>query len=294
MSRQPIAKSSLTRDYERVEKAIRFLEGKTGSQPSLAEVAEHVGLSEYHFQRLFRRFSGVSPKRFLQFLTAEYARGVLLRSRTILEAAIDAGLSGPGRLHDLMVSVHAMTPGEVKNFGEGSTIRYGVHDSPFGECLIAATERGVTRLTFIPPGEFDRKFADLTLRWPGATFRKDRKGTRPLIERIFSRYRREGAYPISLHLAGTNLQIRVWEALLHIPPGAVITYGDLAERAGFPGAARAAGTAVGQNPIAYLIPCHRVIRSTGAFGNYGGGPPRKKAILGWEAARFGGSEDVRP
>jgi AraC family transcriptional regulator of adaptative response/methylated-DNA-[protein]-cysteine methyltransferase len=284
----------MSRDYDRIEKAILFLERNTQRQPSLSEVAKYTGLSDHHFQRLFRSFAGVSPKRFLQFLTAEYARGILQQSRTVLEAAFDAGLSGPGRLHDLMVNVHGMTPGEVKNFGAESTIRYGIHDSPFGKCLIAVTARGVSRLTFIQPKEFDRKFSDLTERWPGASFREDRKGTRPLIDRIFSRYRREDEYPITLHVAGTNLQIRVWEALLHIPPGTLIAYGDLAERAGFPGAARAVGTAVGQNPIAYLIPCHRVIRSTGAFGNYGGGPVRKKAILGWEAARFGSSKDFGP
>lgn len=280
-------KQATFRDYERIEKAILFLERNVSMQPSLAEVAKSVGLSEYHFQRLFRRFAGVSPKRFLQFLTAEYARGILLKSRTVLEAAFDVGLSGPGRLHDLMVNVHAMTPGEVKSHGAGLTIRYGIHGTPFGECLIAVTKRGVSRLTFIPPGERKRKFADLTERWPEAVYREDEKGTRPVVKRIFAVTREKDIRPLTLSLGGTNFQIRVWEALLHVPPGTLISYGALAQKAGFPGAARAVGTAVGQNPIAYLIPCHRVIRSTGAFGNYGGGPARKKAILGWEAARFG-------
>jgi AraC family transcriptional regulator of adaptative response/methylated-DNA-[protein]-cysteine methyltransferase len=288
-------RKTLSRDYERIEKAILYLEQNAGKQPSLSEVAESIGLSEYHFQRLFRRFAGVSPKQFLQFLTAEHARRLLQASRTVLDAAYEVGLSGPGRLHDLMVTVHAMTPGEVKNLGAGLTIRFAFHDSPFGTCLLAVSDRGVCRLTFVPPGEERRKLSDLKKRWPKALFREDDGGTHSIVEKIFSHRVKKAGRSLTLHVTGTNFQIKVWEALLRVPLGGVISYGDLARRACFPGASRAVGTAVGKNPMAYLIPCHRVIRATGAFGNYGGGAARKKAILGWEAARFGwGEGDSRP
>lgn len=273
-------------DFEKIENAILYIEKSAETQPSLAEVARAVGLSPYHFQRLFKRFAGVSPKRFLQFLTAENARRMLQASTSVLDAAFGAGLSGPGRLHDLLVRVDAMTPGEVKTFGAGVEIRYGFHNSPFGECLIAVTDRGVCRLTFVPRGGRAGKMADLKRRWPRAAFLEDWKGTLPFVNTIFSGKKTKAGTLLTLSIRGTNFQIRVWEALLRVPPGCVISYGDLAGRAGFPGASRATGTAVGQNPLAYLIPCHRVIRATGAFGNYGGGPARKKAILGWEAARF--------
>lgn len=253
-------------------------------QPSLKELAAREGLSEYHFQRLFRRFAGISPKRFLSFLTAEYARRLLRESGSVLDAAFEVGLSGPGRLRDRSVKIHAATPGEVKRGGAGLTIRYGFHPSPFGECLVAISERGVCRLTFIPVEGPAGEIADLTRRWPHARFIEDMKGTLPTVAQIFSTGERGPGAVLNLHVKGTNFQIRVWEALLRVPPGCVISYGDLAGRAGFPGASRAVGTAVGSNPVAYLIPCHRVIRSTGAFGNYGGGRARKKAILGWEAA----------
>ncbi|NIS73958.1 MAG: methylated-DNA--[protein]-cysteine S-methyltransferase [Deltaproteobacteria bacterium] len=283
-------RKTLSRDYERIEKAILYLERNAGKQPSLSEVAENIGLSEYHFQRLFRRFAGVSPKRFLQYLSAEHARRLLQASRTVLDAAFEVGLSGPGRLHDLMVKVHAMTPGEVKSLGAGLTIRFAFHDSPFGTCLLAVSDRGVCRLTFVPPGGDRRKLSDLKKRWPKAHFREDDRGTLSIVEEIFSHPVKKSGRSLGLHVTGTNFQIKVWEALLRVPPGRVISYGDLARRAGFPGASRAVGTAVGKNPMAYLIPCHRVIRATGAFGNYGGGPARKKAMLGWESARFGESE----
>ncbi|MDH3258783.1 MAG: methylated-DNA--[protein]-cysteine S-methyltransferase, partial [Deltaproteobacteria bacterium] len=169
-------------------------------------------------------------------------------------------------------------------------IRFAFHDSPFGTCLLAVSDRGVCRLTFVPPGEERRKLSDLKKRWPKALFREDDRDTLPIVEEIFSHPAEKAGRSLTLHVTGTNFQIKVWEALLRVPPGRVISYGDLAMRAGFPGASRAVGTAVGKNPMAYLIPCHRVIRATGAFGNYGGGPARKKAILGWESARFGESD----
>ncbi len=270
-------------DGARVERAIRFLEQRADEQPELADVAAAVDLSEYHFQRLFRRWAGVSPKRFLQFLTAEHARRLLADSSSVLDAALETGLSGPGRLHDLTVNVHAMTPGEVRRRGAGTTIRYGLVDSPFGECVLACTDRGISGLGFAADGGLDGTLADLRARWPAADWRRDDGAARPLAERAFAPATRSPG--LALHVQGTNFQIRVWEALLRIPEGALVTYGDIARSLGLPGGARAVGTAVGANPISYLIPCHRVIRATGAFGGYRWGLPRKKAILGWEAAR---------
>ena len=267
-------------DYVRIEKAIRYLDENFRRQPELTEVAAAVGLSDYHFQRLFRRWAGVSPKRFLQFLTAEYARDLLRDSWTVLDAAYEAGLSGPGRLHDLMVSVDGVTPGEARRRGEGVAIRHGVHPSPFGDFLLATTERGVCALTFLDEAGAEGAIAGVAARWPNATLVPDAAATAPLAERIF-----DGEGTVPLHLEGTNFQIRVWEALLRVPGGTVVTYERLAASLGSPGAVRAVGTAVGRNPVAYLIPCHRVIRKTGAFGEYRWGAARKRAMLGWEAAR---------
>lgn len=266
-------------DAARVTDAIRFLEQRWRAQPSLDEVAAAVGLSGPHFQRLFRRWAGVSPKRFLQYVTAEHARRVLRESRSVLDAAFDAGLSGPGRLHDLTVRVHALTPGEVKRAGGGVAVRYGFHPTPFGECLLATTARGVCALSFLADGGRTAALDDLRARWPAADVARDDAGTRPVAERAF------GGGGALLDVRGTNFQVRVWEALLRVPEGALVTYADLAAAVGRPKAARAVGSAVARNPVAWLIPCHRVIRATGAFGDYRWGAARKKAIVGWEAAR---------
>lgn len=268
-------------DYLRVEKAIRFLDDNFRRQPSLGEVAAAVGISEYHFQRLFRRWAGVSPKRFLQFLTADYARALLEQRWTVLDAAYEAGLSGMGRLHDLMVSVEAATPGEVRRRGAGLEIGWGVHPSPFGECLVGVTDRGICALHFLDGREGAE--AVLRERWPRARLLPAPAEAARLVDRIF-RGRQEGA-PLALHLQGTNFQVRVWEALLRVPAGAATTYEQVAHDAGAAAAVRAVGTAVGANPVAFLIPCHRVIRKTGAFGEYRWGAARKRALLGWEAAR---------
>jgi AraC family transcriptional regulator of adaptative response/methylated-DNA-[protein]-cysteine methyltransferase len=269
-------------DYERVEQIILYIEEHFRDQPDLATIAAQAGLSEFHMQRLFRRWAGISPKRFLQYLTAEYARARLQATGSVLEAAYDAGLSGPGRLHDLTVNIYAMTPGEVKTHGEGLTITVGFHDSPFGEVLIGITERGVCGLSFVT-GDRRAALEGLQSYWPAARFVTDEKVTQPVFDQIFGTAR-NGHPPLMLLLKGTNFQVRVWEALLCIPPGGLVTYGDIAARLGQPSASRAVGTAVGQNPIAYLIPCHRVIRSTGVIGDYRWQPARKKAIIGWEAA----------
>jgi AraC family transcriptional regulator, regulatory protein of adaptative response / methylated-DNA-[protein]-cysteine methyltransferase len=271
-------------DYLRVEQAIRFLERNVQHQPSLKEIAESVNLSEYHFQRLFTRWVGISPKRFLQFLTKENAKRLLERSGNLLSVAYDVGLSGPGRLHDLFVSCEAVTPGEYKSRGEGLEISYGFHASPFGECLVAQTGRGVCRLAFVENGDRTAALGDLKRDWPEARLAEDAVGTHPLIYRIFGPTGRN-LPPLALYLNGTNFQIKVWEALLRIPPGAVTTYEEIAASIGAPRAARAVGNAVGSNPIPVIIPCHRVIRKTGLLGNYRYGSARKKALLGWEMAK---------
>jgi AraC family transcriptional regulator of adaptative response/methylated-DNA-[protein]-cysteine methyltransferase len=270
-------------DYQRIEKAIHYLTVNFRQQPNLAQIAAQVGLSEFHFQRLFRHWAGVSPKRFLQFLTAEYARGVLQSSASVLEAAWEAGLSGGGRLHDLTVALHAATPGEIKSHGAGLTIRYGFHPTPFGEMLIAATDRGICALAFVQ-GSRAETLASVRLPWENADFVSDQTTTAAMAERIFPSRRQPTGEPLPLHVRGTNFQIKVWQALLCLPAGSVATYGGIAAAIGTPGAARAVGAAVGQNPVAWLIPCHRVIRKTGVLGEYRWGAVRKKAMLGWEAA----------
>ncbi len=272
----------LAGDYERIERAIEFLERNVRRQPSLAEVASAAGLSEFHFQRLFGRWVGISPKRFLQFLTKEYARALLERSRNLLDATYEAGLSGPGRLHDLFVSCEAVTPGEVRARGEGLTVSYGVHPSPFGLCLLGITERGICSLHFVQ--EENQAAAWLRRAWPRAQLRRAPELTAAYVQRVFPFPHSASPAPLHLYVRGTNFQIQVWQALLRIPLGAAVSYEELAHFVGLPGGARAVGNAVGDNPIPFLIPCHRVIRKMGEFGNYGEGPLRKKAILGWEAA----------
>lgn len=273
-------------DYDVVEAAIVYLESNFAQQPELADVARHVHLSEAHFQRVFRRWAGISPKRFLQFLTAEHARRLLQGSASVLDASYAVGLSGGGRLHDLMINVHAATPGEIKTGGAGIEIRYGVHPSPFGDAFVAATPRGLCALAFVSPDDADKSLRELRRRWPGATLIEDVAATSDIARTAFG----EGSNELSLYLKGTNFQIRVWEALLRVPAGRAICYEDIAREIGQPTAMRAVGAAVGQNPIAYLIPCHRVLRKSGVFGDYHWGAPRKKAILAWESGRTATSD----
>jgi AraC family transcriptional regulator of adaptative response/methylated-DNA-[protein]-cysteine methyltransferase len=280
-------------DGERIRQAILYLERHYRRQPSLEQLAAAVGLSPFHFQRLFKRWAGVSPKRFLQFLTVEHAKAALRDGRSALDTAYDSGLSGPGRLHDLFVAVEAVTPGEYKQSGEGLVIRHGFHSTPFGECLLALTERGICGLAFADRSQRDDVLETLVRRWPAAALERDQAGTADTAARVFERDR--AGPPLTLSLRGTNFQIKVWEALLRIPPGALVSYGDIARSIGHPAAYRAVGSAVGQNAIAYLIPCHRVIRESGAFGNYRWGTARKQAMVGWEAAqREGGGDPAAP
>jgi AraC family transcriptional regulator of adaptative response/methylated-DNA-[protein]-cysteine methyltransferase len=270
-----------SQDYARIAQSIRYLEQNFQDQPGLDQVAAHVGLSEYHFQRLFTRWVGISPKRFLQYLTKEHARQLLASSQSVLEAALDSGLSGPGRLHDLFVKCDAVTPGEWKNSGAGLEIGYAIMPSPFGECLLAVTTRGICHLSFVNPGEETAALDELQAAWPYAHVSRDPVRVQPYHQAIFLH---QNAFngPIPLYLHGTNFQIQVWQALLRIPTGTLVTYEDIAVSLGQPRSARAVGQAVAANPVAVLIPCHRVIRKDGSFGGYHYGPERKKAILGWE------------
>jgi AraC family transcriptional regulator of adaptative response/methylated-DNA-[protein]-cysteine methyltransferase len=268
-------------DYQRIEKAIRYIEDHYKTQPSLRQIAEHVGLSEYHFQRLFTRWAGTSPQRFVRFLTKEYAKQQLAASENLLEATYESGLSSPSRLHDLFVTYEAMTPAEFRALGQGLTIRYAVHPTPFGECLIAVTERGITDLRFLDETHTaEALIGQLITEWQQADCVYDGKGTLPYIHRMFAA---DTISPMPLLLRGTNFQIKVWEALLCIPAGRLVSYDTIAHAIGQPTASRAVGTAIGSNRIAYLIPCHRVLQKSGGLGGYRWGTARKQALIGWEA-----------
>ena len=275
--------AQLSDDYGRIERSLAFLEKNFRRQPTLKEIADQAYLSEYHFQRIFTRWVGISPKRFLQFLTKEYAKNLLEASHNLLDVTYESGLSSPGRLHDLFINCEAATPGEFKNRGEGLTVVYGFHPTPFGECLIGLTAKGICFFSFVMKSGRKKALAGLKKRWSKAILVDDEEATRGSVARIFS----SGDFPqpLNVFLYGTNFQIKVWEALLSIPDGKAVTYADIARKIGEPKASRAVGNAVGQNPIAFLIPCHRVIRKMGDFGNYQWGATRKKLILGWEASQ---------
>ena len=286
------APASSDDDPSQVEHALEWLSRNFERQPSLAEAAGHVGLSEYHFQRRFSRQVGLSPKKYVQFLTLERAKEALARSRSVLDAAYASGLSGPGRLHDLFVNVEAMTPGEYKHRGEGLTIRYGTHPSPFGQCLIMLTDRGVCGLAFASPARCGEAFSGLARGFESAALVEDAGATAGVAATLFGAP--AGADGLTLHLRGTPFQIKVWRALLAIPPGCVTSYGDLARRVGVPRASRAAGNAAASNPVAWIIPCHRVIRASGVLGEYRWGAGRKLAMLSLEAGGGVPARNRRP
>lgn len=270
-----------TRDYYRIEEVIGWLSEQTSSRPSLEQAAQQLGLSEYHFQRLFSRWVGISPKRFQQFLLKQSARERLLSAENLLQASYDLGLSGPGRLHDLMVQCEAVTPGELRAAGAGLEIRYGVAASPFGWCFLAQTSRGICKLSFLDQPEDPQPLQELQRDWPKAELQLDNSLIEQTLERIFSTNVSEPK-PLYLLLKGTNFQVQVWEALLRVPPGGLVSYQTLAESIGVPKASRAVGSAVARNPIGYLIPCHRVIQKSGLLGNYRWGAPRKQVLIGVE------------
>ncbi len=272
-------------DYTRIEKAIRYLDTRAPDQPSLADVARHVGLSESHFQRMFTRWAGISPKRFVQHRTSQVVKRLLRTRHSVFDVSLEAGLSGTARVHDLVVNAEAVTPGEYQRGGEGLVVRYGFHPSPFGECLVATTPRGICHLAFVHPVSRREALQRLRHDWPMAELVADQAGTRGAVERAFPSHRAGRGAALALHVKGTNFQLKVWEALLAVPDGAVTTYGAIASKIGDPNSSRAVGTAVGSNPISYLIPCHRVIRSTGELGGYAWGIERKAVMLAYETMR---------
>lgn len=272
-------------DYARVARAIAYLVAHHREQPRLERVASEIGLSEFHFQRMFERWAGVSPKRFAQLLTLEESRRRLRESRSLLDTSLRSGLSGPSRLHDLFVRVERMTPGEYKRAGRHVTIRWAVEPTPLGDALLAATDRGLCGVSFLENDAEAEAERALRERWPEATFERAPVALRAYAGELRARLEGRGDQPLPIVLRGTDFQINVWEALIRIPPGRVLAYADLAKAAGEPRAVRAVASAVAANPIAYLVPCHRVIRSTGAFGQYRWGPVRKTAMLGLEMAR---------
>ena len=280
-------------DYERVARIIRYLDEHHLEQPHLADLATQAGLSRYHLHRLFSRWAGVTPKDFLQCLTLGHARERLRQGETVLAATLNSGLSSPGRLHDLCISLEAATPGEVRSGAEGWTIEAGFMSSPFGICCLGTGPRGVCHLAFVETG--DRASAEASLReaWPHARLRWNDTSARRLGAQIF-RPANQDAFAGSLGacVRGTPFQLRVWRALLRVPPGALVSYGQLAAAAGQPAAARAVGTALSRNPLAFLIPCHRVIRETGVVGQYRWGHERKRLMLGWEGVGMGSGNGV--
>jgi AraC family transcriptional regulator, regulatory protein of adaptative response / methylated-DNA-[protein]-cysteine methyltransferase len=266
--------------YELIEAAMAWLADMRAEQPSLEELAEHIGYAPAHLQRVFTQWVGISPKRFLSYLTLDYAKQRLAESDSVLDAALEAGLSGPGRLHDLFVTHEAITPGDYKRRGEGLAIQWGWHPSPFGEALVMQTERGLCGLAFATDNKA-AVFANMAARWPAAQIVEAPQTTAALAAAVFG----QNAQRIPLHLSGTNFQIRVWEALLRIPDGNLVPYQWVAKAIGQPKAARAVGAAIGRNPVSFLIPCHRAILTSGYLRNYEWGLPRKMAMIGWEASR---------
>lgn len=270
-------------NFDRIARAIAYIKDHFKEQPGLEEVAEKIHLSPYHFQRLFTDWAGVSPKKFLQYLTVEHAKKVLKdQQSTLFDAAMETGLSGTGRLHDLFVNIEGMTPGEYRNGGENLSINYSFAESPFGHVLVASTSKGICHMAF---ADNEKKALEVLKKmFPNAALKQMTDMIQQNALFIFT-HDWSQLNKIKLHLKGTDFQLKVWETLLKIPMGQLSTYGYVAQRLGQPNASRAVGTAVGDNPVAFLIPCHRVIRSTGEFGQYMWGPHRKTAMIGWEAAQ---------
>jgi AraC family transcriptional regulator of adaptative response/methylated-DNA-[protein]-cysteine methyltransferase len=270
-------------NYSRIAEAIAYINDNFKNQPDLEEVAAKINLSPFHFQRLFTDWAGVSPKKFLQYVTVEYAKKMLKDNQaSLFETAIETGLSGTGRLHDLFINIEGMTPGEYKNGGEKLSINYSFAESPFGNILVASTPKGICHMSFADDQE--ETFKELQAKFPNAAYKQMVDLMQQNVLYIFTHdWSKLGQ--IKLHLKGTEFQLKVWETLLKIPMGQLTTYGDIAKQIQLPKASRAVGTAIGDNPVAFLIPCHRIIQSTGVFGSYHWGNVRKTAMIGWEAAR---------
>jgi AraC family transcriptional regulator of adaptative response/methylated-DNA-[protein]-cysteine methyltransferase len=281
--RAPFAKSAS--DYDVVRRAIAHIRENWREQPEIETIAEAAGVTSTELHHLFRRWAGLTPKAFLQALTLDRARELLRSSASVLDATFEVGLSGPGRLHDLFVTHEAMSPGEWKAGGEGLTIRYGFHPSPFGTALVMTTERGLAGLAFADAGKEKATLADMRGRWPKATYVEDAARTAAIVRRIFDPKLWTPAQPLRVVLIGTDWEVRVWDALMKVPMGRLTTYSDIAASVRAPTAARAVGAAVGKNPVCFVVPCHRVIGKNGDLTGYHWGLTRKRAILGWEAGR---------
>lgn len=275
-----------SRDFARIAKAIRFIDEHFREQPSLEDVAAHAGLSEFHFNRLFRRWAGVTPKQYLAAVTGAAARDALAGNASVLDAAYAVGLSGPGRLHDLVVTLDAMTPGEMKAGGAGLTVRFGYSNTPFGKALFASTNRGLLHLGFVDVGGESAALDTLRVRASRATFERDDDVARGLAKRIWGGASGKGA-PLRVNVSGTNFQLKVWQALIDLGSRKRTHYGEIASMIGSAAACRAVGSAVGANPVAWLIPCHHVLRKSGGLGGYHWGEDRKRAMLAWEALSRG-------
>lgn len=283
----PGSQNAALRDYDSVRRAIAFISEHWRTQPAVAAIADAAGVTSDELHHLFRRWAGLTPKAFMQALTLDHAKSLLRDSASVLDAALDSGLSGPGRLHDLFVTHEAMSPGEWKNGGVGMTLRYGFHPSPFGTAVVIASGRGLAGLAFSDPGEEQAALADMQRRWARAIYIEDYDVTLALAQRIFDTRLWQPNQPLRVVLIGTDFEVRVWETLLKIPMGRAVCYSDIATKIKSPKASRAVGAAVGKNPISFVVPCHRALGKSGALTGYHWGITRKQAMLGWEAGQVG-------
>ena len=284
---KPGPQSAALRDYDSVRRAIAFISERWRNQPTIEAMADAAGVTPDELHHLFRRWAGLTPKAFMQALTLDHAKGLLRDSASILDAALDSGLSGPGRLHDLFVTHEAMSPGEWKNGGAGLTLRYGFHPSPFGTAIVMTAPRGLAGLAFADPGEEEAALADMKRRWLKATYLEDYLSTAPVAQRIFDPKLWRSDQPLRVVLIGTDFEVRVWETLLKIPMGRAVSYSDIATKIKAPNASRAVGAAIGKNPVSFVVPCHRALGKDGKLTGYHWGITRKQAMLGWEAGRVG-------
>jgi AraC family transcriptional regulator of adaptative response/methylated-DNA-[protein]-cysteine methyltransferase len=284
---RPGPQSAALRDYDSVRRAIAFISENWRAQPAIEAIADAASVTPDELHHLFRRWAGLTPKAFMQALTLDHAKALLRDSASVLDAALDSGLSGPGRLHDLFVTHEAMSPGEWKTGGAGMTLTYGFHASPFGTAIVIASGRGLAGLAFADPGEEQAAFADMRRRWPRASFVEDHAGTAALAQRIFDPKLWRPEQPLRVVLIGTDFEVRVWQTLLKIPMGRAVSYSDIAANISRPTASRAVGAAIGKNPISFVVPCHRALGKSGALTGYHWGITRKQAMLGWEAGQVG-------
>jgi len=282
---KPGLQNAALRDYDSVRRAIAFISERWRNQPTIEAMADAAAVTPGELHHLFRRWAGLTPKGFMQALTLDHAKGLLRGSATVLDAALDSGLSGPGRLHDLFATHEAMSPGEWKNGGTGMMMRFGFHPSPFGTAIVMATGRGLAGLAFVDPGEESTALADMTGRWPNATYIGDDLSTAPLAQRIFTPKLWRPDQPLRVVLIGTDFEVRVWETLLKVPMGRAVSYSDIARKIQSPKASRAVGAAIGKNPVSFVVPCHRALGKDGKLTGYHWGITRARAMLGWEAGQ---------